>query len=185
VRYVRGNFWPGLLYTDLIDLNSRALVWLNRVANVRVHGTTGQVPFDRLPQEELIPMQHKPDYDTSLIAHRRCSRDCLISYEGNYYSVPAQHAMQRVMVKVSERGELSVLNQEGEIIARHRLVPGSNERIVVAEHYQGVQYGSRSHGRAGAIQVSAADLTPIAWPDAPAVEVRSLSVYQDLLEVEL
>jgi hypothetical protein len=88
------------------------------------------------------------------------------------------------MAKVSEGGELSVLNQKGEIIAWHRLAVGSNQRIVVAEHYKGLHLGTRSRGRPGALQVSMADLTPIPWPDAPTVEIRSLSVYQDLVEVE-
>jgi hypothetical protein len=182
VRYVRGNFWPGLCYTDLANLNDQRLAWLNRVANVRIHGTTGVVPFDRLPDEGLVPIHTKPDYDTSLVEHRRCSRDCLISFEGNFYSVPADYATQRVIVKVSENNTLTVLNQEGEIVAWHRLAEGSNQRIVVAEHYKGVHIGTRRRSRPGAVQVSSADLTPIPWPDAPSVEVRPLGVYQDLVE---
>jgi len=182
IRYVRGNFWLGLRYTDLLNLNHQALAWLNRVANPRIHGTTDVVPFERLPDEGLMPIHNKPDYDTSLIAHRQCSRDCLISYEGNFYSVPADYVKQRVMVKVSEDGELSVLNQQGEIIAWHRLVSGSKQRIVVAEHYKGIHLGTRRRARPGAVQVSAADLTPMPWPDAPTVEVRPLGVYQESVQ---
>lgn len=184
VRYVRGNLWPGLYHTGLSNLNDQGVGWLNRVANVRIHGTTGIVPFDRLPHEGLLPIHDKPDYDTSVIDHRQCSRDCLISYEGNFYSVPAQYAKKRVMIKVSESGELSVLNQEGEIIAWHRLAAGSNQRIVVAEHYEGIHLGPRRRDRPGAVQISAFDLRPISWPDAPTVEVRPLGVYQDLVEAE-
>jgi transposase len=183
VRYVRGNFWPGLRYTDLADLNDQGLSWLNRVANVRIHGTTGVVPFDRLPDERLIPIHNKPDYDTSLVAHRRCSRDCLISFEGSLYSVPAQYATQQVMVKVSENDELSVLNQQGEVIACHHLAIGTNQRVIVAEHYADLHPGTRRRGRPEAVQISTADLAPIPWPDAPTVEARPLGVYQDLVEV--
>jgi hypothetical protein len=38
--------------------------------------------------------------------------------------VPAQYAKRQVMVKASEAGRLSVLNQEGEIVACHQLVSG-------------------------------------------------------------
>jgi hypothetical protein len=183
VRYVRGNFWPGLRFTDLADLNRYALGWLNGIANVRTHGTTGVVPFDRLPDEGLMPIHGKADYDTSLIAYRRCGRDCLISYEGNYYSVPAQYAGQRVTVKVTEGGELSVLNQQGQIIACHPVAMGSRERIVVAEHYQGLQVSTRTPTRPGALQVDDPDMGPMLWPDAPAVEVRPLDIYRDLVEV--
>ena len=89
VHYVRINFWPGLSYTGLADLNQQAVSWLDTVANVRIHGTTGQVPFDRLPLEGLLPLLGKPDYDTALVSTRRSSADCFISYGGNFYSVPA------------------------------------------------------------------------------------------------
>jgi hypothetical protein len=181
---VRGNFWLGLRYIDLDNLNDQALAWLNGVANVRIHGTTGEVPFQRLPDEGLMPIHNKPDYDTSLVDHRRCSRDCFVSYEGNFYSVPADYATQRVMVKASEDGEFTVLNQQGEIIACRRLAVGSNQRMVVAEHHKGLHLSIPSRARPGAVQIAAADLTPVPWPDAPTVEVRSLGVYQDLLEVQ-
>jgi transposase len=183
IRYVRGNFWLGLQYSDLVDLNGQALAWLNSIANVRIHGTTGEVPFKRLPNERLTPIHNKPDYDTSLVASRLCSRDCLISYEGNLYSVPADYARKRVMIRVSEGAELSVVTLDGEIIARHRLAVGSNQRIVVAEHYQGLHMGTGSRARPGAVQVPVADLSAVPWPDAPVVEARPLAAYQDLLEM--
>jgi hypothetical protein len=77
-----------------------------------------------------------------------------------------------------------VLNQQGDIIAWHRLAVGTNQRVVIAEHYKGISLGIRTRSRPGAVQVSKADLTPIPWLDAPTVEVRSLATYQDLVEVE-
>lgn len=183
VRYVRGNFWLGLRFTDLADLNRQALGWLNGIANVRIHGTTGCVPFQRLPEEGLMSIEDKPDYDTSLTVYRCCSRDCLISYEGNLYSVPARYATERVMVKVTEGGELSVLNQQGEIIAWHPLAVGSNRRIIAAQHYKDLHLNTRTPAKPGALQVDDPDLTPTLWPDAPAVEVRPLDAYTELVEV--
>lgn len=51
IKYVRGNFWLGLTFTDLADLNAQGRVWLDTVANVRVHGTTGIPPFTRLASD--------------------------------------------------------------------------------------------------------------------------------------
>jgi len=183
LRYVRGNFWLGLEFADLDDLNHQALGWLNTVANVRVHGTTGDVPFERLVHENLASLDQRPDYDTRLVVYRRVSRDCFISYEGNFYSVPAAYAGQRLMVKVAEDKQLSVLNSDGAIIAWHHLTTDSNQRIVVSEHYENLHVSTNSAIRSGAIQVDAVEMTPMPWPDAPAVETRSLTVYQDLMEV--
>jgi transposase len=182
VSYVRRNFWVGLEYVDLDDLNRQAMGWLDTIANVRIHGTTGEVPFERLPDEGLAPIYDKPDYDTSHVVYRRCSRDCAVSYQGNFYSLPAVYAGQTVMVKATEEGELLVLNREGEIVAWHHLADGSNQRVVVSEHFASIPFRSSKRRIAGAQQVAVPDLGPIPWPDAPLVEARSLGTYQDLVE---
>lgn len=183
ISYVKGNFWLGLQFVDLGDLNRQALRWLNTIANVRIHGTTGEVPFERLPEEGLTPIHDRPDYDTSLIMHLRCSRDCLISYEGNFYSVPSDYAEESVMVKVTEGGDLLVLNEDGKTVAWHTLSAGSNQRVVVPQHYEGIPFSTGRPCRAGARQVAVPDLTPAPWPDAPLVEVRPLGTYEDLVEL--
>ena len=61
---MRGNFWPGFRFVDLADLNRQALDWLDGTANVRVHGTTGEAPFHRLPLEGLQSIDGKPNHDT-------------------------------------------------------------------------------------------------------------------------
>jgi transposase len=183
VAYVRKNFWIGLDYVDLIDLNRQAVGWLDTIANVRIHGTTGEVPFERLTDEGLAPIYDKPDYDTSHVVYRRCSRDCAVSYQGNFYSLPAAYAGQTVMVKATEEGELLVVNREGAIVAWHHLAVGSNQRVVVSEHYAAIPFSSPRRPRAGAQQVAAPNLEPMAWPDAPLVEIRPLGMYQDLVEL--
>jgi hypothetical protein len=156
--------------------------YLDMTANVRVHGTTGEIPFDRLPLEPLQAMAGKPDYDTSLITFRRVTKDCFISYDGNYYSVPAKYARKTVEVKETEDGQLIVLNAEDDEIARHRVVTGHNQRIAVATHYESIRSNSRPARRSMAIQI----LPPEDWSDlpvAPEVEARPLSWYDQILEV--
>jgi transposase len=181
IRYVRGNFWPGLTFVDLSDLNAQAREWLDLTANVRIHGTTGEVPFARLPLEPLQSMAGKPDYDTSLITFRRVTKDCFVSYDGNYYSVPSEYARKTVEVKETEAGELIVLNAQDDEIARHPVVHGHNQRIAVAAHYQTIRRSSRPPRRPVAIQV----LPPEDWaglPPAPEVEARPLVWYDQILE---
>jgi len=182
IRYVRGNFWPGLKFVDLVDLNRQGQEWLDGTANVRVHGTTGEVPFDRLPLEQLQSIVGKPDYDTSLIAFRRSSKDCFVSYDGNYYSVPSDYARKTLQIKETEDGLLRVLNAQDDEIACHRLLNGHNQRRVVPAHYENIRWSSQRTTRPGAIQLlppeSLGDL-----PAAPEVETRPLSWYDHLLEV--
>lgn len=182
VKYVRGNFWVGLRYTDLADLNRQAREWADTVANVRVHGTTGEVPRDRLPQEGLTGLDGKPDYDTSLVSYRWSSADCLVSYAGNYYSVPASATRQRLLVRETEHEELVIADAEGQELARHGLATGYHARVIVPAHYDDLAALRTPRPRKrGALQLLPAP-DPL-LPDAPAVQVRALQEYERLAEV--
>ena len=184
IRYVRGNFWPGLHVRDLADLNRQAQVWLDRVANQRCHGTTGQVPAEQLPLEGLTPLKGKPDYDTSVLSYRRSGRDCLLSYEGSYYSVPAAFARQRLLVKETEQGELIILSVQGEEVARHPLSHEHQQRIIQPSHYQHIRPLSRLSQHPLTVQILEPPTPLPALPDAPRVEVRPLQLYEQMLEEE-
>ena len=68
VKFVRKNFWPLRSFTDLNDVNRQVVHWLDTVANVRIHQSTGKKacralragraattsgPFARLPADGL------------------------------------------------------------------------------------------------------------------------------------
>ncbi len=108
IGYVRQNFWCGLHFSDLSDLNSQARCWMNDIANPRVHGTTGEVPFERLTKEALQPLAPQR-FDTSIKTEGYASRDCLVSYDGNFYSVPAAFTNQMLLVKETEDRQLIIL----------------------------------------------------------------------------
>ena len=185
VKYVRRNFWLGLQFVDLCDLNSQAQTWLDTVANVRIHGTTGQMPWVRLPLEHLHPLLGKPAYDTSLISHRRSSTDCLISYDGNYYSVPAAYHSQVLLVKETEQDELIICTGQGDEIARHRLSTAYNQRIIEPAHYQGVASRTALRQPAPATQLVLTTFETAHQGAAPVVETRALSLYELLAEEAL
>ena len=184
VKYVRGNFWLGLRYRDLADLNRQAREWADTVANVRVHGTTGEPPFARLPREGLAALVGKPDYDTSLVSYRWSSADCLVSYAGNYYSVPAAAARQRLLVRETEHEELVIVGADGAELARHPLAAGYHQRVVVPAHYDDLAALRTPRPRKrGALQVLPLPAPDPLLPDAPAVEIRSLREYDRVTEV--
>jgi transposase len=59
VRYVRGNLVYGRTFLHDGDLDEQRAQWLERVANVRVHGTTGEPPqvrFERDERSQLRPL---------------------------------------------------------------------------------------------------------------------------------
>jgi transposase len=57
VRYVRSNFVYGRTFLHDPDLDQQRRHWLERVANVRVHGTTGERPRERFDRDERLQLQ--------------------------------------------------------------------------------------------------------------------------------
>jgi transposase len=176
IGYVQQSFWVGTHFVDVLDLNSQALEWLQSVANVRVHGTTGVTPLSRFGQEYLQPLPGTR-FDTSQITHRRATRDCTVHYRGNVYSVPAVHAGQMLLLKETEEGWLRIYTAEQSLVAQHRLVSGRFQRVVLEAHYAGLPKAQPGRSPALARQVIHPEL-------APAVEARPLSVYGQLLEAD-
>ncbi len=182
VRYVRGNFWPGLTFVDLADLNRQGQDWQDLTANVRVHGTTGEVPFVRLAQEPLQPLSKRPDYDTSLISFRRVSKDCFVSYGGNYYSVPSRYTRKTLKLKETEDEQLAIYDPEDDEVARHQLQYGRNHRSIVDAHYRDIRRGGLQPSRPVARQLAVRECF-VDLPPAPEVESRPLSWYDQAVEV--
>ena len=50
------NFLNARSFTGLDDLNAQGRAWLVTTANVRIHSTTGERPWDLLAKEELTPI---------------------------------------------------------------------------------------------------------------------------------
>jgi len=121
----------------------------------------------------------RPDYDTSLIVFRRVTKDCFVSYDGNYYSVPWAYARKSVELKETEEGQLIVLHAGAGEIARHDVVHGHNQRVVVAAHYDHIHRQARPARPPMAVQVPRRD---DGLPPAPEVEVRPLSWYDQVVE---
>ena len=67
VSYLRSSFFYGRSFRDLEDLNSQVSGWLAETANTRVHGTTGEVPRERL-EEEQAP-RHVGESPTGKLLH--------------------------------------------------------------------------------------------------------------------
>jgi transposase len=57
VRYLRGNFVYGRTFLHDGDLDQQRQHWLERVANVRLHGTTRERPRVRFDREERFLLQ--------------------------------------------------------------------------------------------------------------------------------
>ena len=131
VQFVRDNFMVGIQYESLNDLNGQAMAWCNKV-NSKVHATTGKIPFELLKKEGLNPLVR--EYIMDKINLRRVQKDCLISYAGNQYSVPAEYVGKDVAVVALDN--MLAAYYEGKQIAIHRISYMKKDMVVNAHHYQ-------------------------------------------------
>ena len=120
----------GIKYSSQTDLNGQALAWCNKV-NGNVHATTNAIPFERLRKERLNPLTR--EYITDKINLRRVQKDCLISYAGNQYSVPAEYVGKDVAVVVLD--SMLTTYYEGKQIALHKISYQRKGMVVNPQHY--------------------------------------------------
>jgi len=104
-----------------------------------IHSTTKQEPLLRLELERNYLGELPPHPYSYTVSHERVvSRDLLVSFEGNRYSVPQAFAQKRVKVKATPR-EVLVFSCEGALIANHRRRgKGAGEVVMDPEHYRGL-----------------------------------------------
>jgi len=175
IGYVRKNFLCGREASALDDLRNQMRVWIADVAHQRVHGTTHRIVAEAWEEEKpfLQPLLSRRGYPLVVESLRRVSRDALISYRGNRYSVPWQNAGKEVLVR--EVGDQIEIVRDKTTLAVHLQCKGNNQLVTVAAHHADIPLGNKASGKARlSLKVT-----------VPQVEVRSLAVYEALLSQEV
>lgn len=168
-RYIRQDFFLGRAFRDLEDLNTQFREWLDTVANRRRHGTTHR-PIAATFAAEQGALQALPQlpFNTLMVLERGYSRDGMVSYNGNAYSVPDGVRGQRVEIQVS-LSEVQIF-ADGKLVAAHALREGRNERSFASGHRRWPPPGTHRRGQEP-------PTTVLALPGEQ-VARRSLEVYE-------
>nr|MBC8360355.1 IS21 family transposase [Candidatus Desulfatibia profunda] len=100
VGYVKKNFLAGLHIPDFSAIGPAARNWLDTIANVRIHGETRQKPLDLVEKERpfLNSLPANP-FDVATVSQVRASSQFRITIDTNHYSVPAEYAGTRLILK--------------------------------------------------------------------------------------
>jgi transposase len=118
VGYVKGNFLSGLVLPDFAALNPALRVWLETVANVRLHRETQRRPVDLWAEERAHLHAVNPRlFDVGRVISVRANRQFRVTLEGNRYSVPARFAGSQVTLKIYP--DRVCIYRGEELIARH------------------------------------------------------------------
>lgn len=139
--YLERDFLRGSEFDSLEDLNNKVCLWLDNVANRRVHGTTRRVPDEAWQEEKpfliALPDSPYPACDEEL---RIVGPDAVISVKGTRYTVPAKLAHTTATVRLfSEHFE--VLDQRRQIAFFRKYAPEADKGklIIDTAHYQNVR----------------------------------------------
>ena len=140
VGYVKRSGIAGHRFDAWGQMESHLEWWNREIADLRIHGTTGERPLQRFERDEasaLLALNGKPSFLAEQEFSRRVAKDCCVQVEGNWYSVPAALVRQNVMVQI--RGQQVVIRQGGRIVARHSHQPANQRsRQVIAGHWAGL-----------------------------------------------
>ena len=118
VGYVKKNFLAGLELTDLAAVQAAGTLWMNTVANVRLHESTRERPIDRFAQECTVLKPLNPNgFDLARIVRVRANKQFRVALEANHYSVPAKYAHQHVILKAYD--DRLCIYADDKLIARH------------------------------------------------------------------
>ena len=169
IGYIKRDFFLGVEFNSLENLNSQVFRWLKRV-NSSVHGTTHEIPLERLKEENLILLDQVPPYKVIRIEIRKISSDCYISYLGNKYSAPYKFAGRTAELHISD-GRFQVY-VDNELICEHEILSGNNRVIRIKEHFQGLLSEILKQN-----SVCRNTSKPLKF-SSPQVEKRSLEVYE-------
>ncbi|MEY2873427.1 MAG: hypothetical protein RLZZ373_798 [Pseudomonadota bacterium] len=134
VGYVKINLLNGLKLSDLAALDAAAKVWLETVANVRIHGATHRMPQEMFAEAELKHLQalNPRPYDVARPISVRASRQFRVPLDTNKYSVPSAYASQHVTLKAYPT-RLCIYHHD-QLIARHVRSYDRHQDIEDPEH---------------------------------------------------
>lgn len=136
IKYLRGNFWPLRTFTNLTDVNNQARQWLDTVANVRIHQTTGKRPTDLFSKARLRTLPELlPDCRET--CHPLVHKDFAVRFDGNTYTVPPWTIGRKSTLK-ADNTTVTIYHHQ-RVIATHNRCWKRKERIEIPSHREQVQ----------------------------------------------
>ncbi len=138
VGYVKGNAIAGHRFESLAQLEAHLAWWMREVADVKIHGTTGEPPLERFEREErdaLRSIDGRPGFQPLRECVRRVHSDACVEIETNRYSVPWRIIGESVTVLIGEQVRIQHAGQE---VAVHARLAGQRRTSIHREHLLGV-----------------------------------------------
>jgi transposase len=139
VGYVKRNAIAGRFFPTWEAFEAHLEAWTREIADVRVHGTTGEPPIERFRRAEakaLRSIAGVPPYHVARELIRRVQADCAVEIDGNAYSVPWRLIGETVRATVM--GGMVRIHHGTQEVAVHTVCSGRRQRAVDPAHFEGL-----------------------------------------------
>src|SRR6266536_1967925 len=137
IGFAKKNFWPGVAFTEIEDLNLQAQIWCERI-NARVHGTTHERPSERREQEPLAPFPQAFAWERFATEERKVGWDGYLSYDGVLYGLPAEAHVAGSIVQVRERHGILAVWSAGQLLVELAKRPQSQVTVTHPDQFRSV-----------------------------------------------
>jgi transposase len=133
VGYVKKNFLAGQEFIDFSAVQPAAQLWVDTVADVRVHGATQRRPVDMFEEERAHLKRLNPaGFDLARICTVRVNKQFRVALDSNAYSVPPHHVGQRLTLKAY--ADRVCIYAHDELVARHARSMDRHQDIEHPDH---------------------------------------------------
>jgi transposase len=160
VHYVCRNFLGGRTPTDLTQANRAVRTWCLTTAGLRDHGTTHEAPLKRFEQVEkgrLKPLPSSP-YDLAVWKRVKIYRDCYVSFDHAFYSVPYRLYPGWVWICGGSR-QVRIYDLNYQLQTTHERAQQPGERLTHPDHIPAEKLPALTQTRAS-VQAAAQQAGP-------------------------
>lgn len=134
--YLENHFIKGSAFSDFDELQKKLLNFTNDFNN-KMHTGINDIPKNKYEKEKEYLQGLPPSYFVSMKEEwRKSNFDCLLSFEGNKYSVPDSYASKYVWVRKYLGYKIQIFSQKGNLIAEHLIPKGKQNIIIHNKHYE-------------------------------------------------
>jgi len=135
VHYVVRNFLGGREASQITQANREVRAWCLTTAGLREHGTTHEVPLKRFEEVEKAKLKPLPcaPYDLAIWKKVKIYRDCYVSFENAFYSVPQRMYPGSAWICGGTQ-QVRIYNLDYKLEATHERARQAGERVTKLEH---------------------------------------------------
>ena len=181
VGYVKKNLLAGLVLPDFCALQPAATLWMDTVANVRMHESTHQRPIERFEAERAHLRRLKPaGFDLARVKTVRATKQFRVPLDSNHYTVPARYAGQRLTLK-AYADRVCIYDQQ-QLIVRHARSMDRHQDIQDPEH-ESQLVAQRKSAREQRLLVSFLAISPRAPRYREALEAKHVNARAHLRKI--